>query len=84
MVLPGPFHSLYLNFRHAAWDGSINLAIVAILKNESPYVLEWVEYHRSIGFQKFFLYNNDSTDNVKELLAPYVQAGIVKLIPWPG
>ena len=84
MVLPGLFHSLYLNFRHAAWDGSISLAIVAILKNEGPYVLEWVEYHRSIGFQKFFLYNNDSTDNVKELLAPYIQAGIVELIPWSG
>lgn len=84
MVLPGLFHSLYLNCRHATWDGSVNLAIVAILKNEGSYILEWVEYHRSIGFQKFFLYNNDSTDNVEELLAPYVHAGIVELIPWAG
>lgn len=83
-VLPGIFHSLYLNLNHQQWNGKVELAIAAIIKNESPYLLEWIEYHRSIGFQKFYLYDNDSKDNPATLLAPYVQEGIVDLIPWPG
>lgn len=58
------------------------LAICAIFKNETPWMKEWLEYHRLIGVDHFYLYNNDSTDHYAELLDPYVKEGIVELIEW--
>lgn len=61
-----------------------DLAIVAILKNEGPYLKEWLDYHLLAGVDHFYLYDNDSTDNQAEVAAPYVGAGLVDYIPAPG
>ena len=53
------------------------LAIVAILKNEAPYIKEWIDYHLLAGVEHFYLYDNDSDDNLKEVLKPYIDKGIV-------
>jgi hypothetical protein len=65
---------------------TIDLAICAIFQNEDRFLKEWIEYHRLIGVQKFYLYANHNTDNFFEVLQPYVQRKIVKLIDWnqPG
>ena len=60
------------------------LSVVAIMKDEGPYLQEWIEYHRIIGVDKFYLYNNGSTDDTAKILKPYVRAGVVELIDWPG
>jgi hypothetical protein len=60
------------------------LAIAAIMKNEGPYLKEWIEYHKLLGVEKFYLYDNESTDNTKEVLAPYIQNGTVEYIYFPG
>ncbi|MCE2121787.1 glycosyltransferase [Streptococcus thermophilus] len=62
----------------------IDLAIVAIIKNEGQYIEEWLRYHIVAGVQKFFLYDNDSSDNTREILEKYIRAGYVELIPYPG
>ena len=54
-----------------------DLAIVAILKNEAPYLREWLDYHLLAGVEHFYLYDNDSTDDYDEIIAPYVAAGLV-------
>lgn len=59
-----------------------DLAICAMFKNEAPWLKEWIEYHRLIGVEHFYLYNNDSTDHFESLLEPYLHAGIVELIDW--
>jgi hypothetical protein len=51
--------------------------------NEAPYLQEWVEFHRLVGVERFFLYDHESTDGGAELLAPYVEEGIVVLHDWP-
>lgn len=61
-----------------------DLAVVAILKNEAPYVKEWLDYHLLAGADHFFLYDNESPDNLKEVLQPYIDAGIVTYIFYPG
>lgn len=38
------------------------LSIGAICKNEEKYIREWVEYHRKLGVEHFYLYENDSDD----------------------
>jgi hypothetical protein len=42
-----------------------------------------VEYHMLMGFEHFYLYNNNSDDNYKEVLQPYVDSGVVTLVEWP-
>ena len=39
------------------------IAILAIAKNEAPYIKEWLDYHRNMGVDKFFIINNDDEDN---------------------
>ncbi len=60
------------------------LSICAIFKDEAPYFKEWIEFHRLVGAEHFYLYNNGSTDNFHEVLDPYVQNGIVTIIEWPN
>ncbi len=62
----------------------IDLAIVTIMKNEAPYVKEWLDYHILVGVHKFYIYDNDSTDNLKEVLAPYIKSGIVEYTFFTG
>jgi Glycosyltransferase family 92 len=61
-----------------------NLSIAAIFQDEAPYFKEWIDYHKKIGVEHFWLYNNNSTDNYQEVLEPYIQAGTVTLIDWPS
>ncbi len=44
------------------------IALFSAMKNEGPFVLEWVAYHRAIGFDEIHICENDSTDGTKELL----------------
>ena len=60
------------------------LSIMAIMKNEGLYLKEWLDYHILVGVEKFYLYDNESTDNTKEILKPYIDKGIVDYIYWPG
>ena len=53
------------------------MSVVSILKNEAPYIVEWIEYHLLVGVSRFYLYDNESEDNVYELLKPYIDNGIV-------
>ena len=42
-----------------------------------------MEFHRLVGVERFFLYNNFSEDHHREVLAPYVEEGIVTIRDWP-
>lgn len=60
-----------------------NLAICAMFKNEAPWLKEWIVYHHDIlGVEHFYLYNNDSSDDYKTVLQPFIDQGIVELIEW--
>ena len=61
-----------------------DLSIVAILKNEGPYLKEWLDYHLLAGVDHFYLYDNESPDNQAEVAKPYVEAGLVDYFPLPG
>ena len=61
-----------------------NLAVVSIMKNEAPYVKEWLDYHILAGVEHFYIYDNESPDNLKEVLQPYIDAGVVTYIFYPG
>lgn len=52
------------------------ISIIAIVKNEGEYIAEWIEYHKIIGFNHFYIYDDNSTDNINEILKPYISSGI--------
>lgn len=58
-------------------------SLCAIFKNEGRYFKEWIEYHRMLGVDHIYLYNNFSTDDYVTVLKPYVDEGYVTLTDWP-
>lgn len=60
------------------------LSVMAIFRDEAPYLEEWIEYHKLVGVEHFYLYNHESKDQYREILAPYIQAGEVTLTDWSG
>ena len=61
-----------------------DLAVVAIMKGEEPYVKEWIDYHLLAGVDHFYIYDNDSTPEFKKILQPYIDANIVNYTFYPG
>ena len=60
------------------------LSVCAIAKNEGPYMKEWIEWHMKQGVEKFYIYDNESTDCTKEVLAPFIEQGVVDYTYFPG
>jgi hypothetical protein len=58
------------------------LSVCAIYRNEAPYIREWVEFHRLVGVERFFLYDNNSTDEHTDALAHLIESGVVTLHDW--
>ncbi|KIT15554.1 glycosyltransferase family 2 protein [Jannaschia aquimarina] len=42
--------------------------VVSTMKNEAPYIVEWVAHHLAIGFTDFLVFTNDCDDGTDELL----------------
>ena len=63
--------------RQSLKPNAVKFAICAIVKNEGRYLEEWIDYHLGIGVQKFFIYDNESTDSTKDILQRYERQGIV-------
>ncbi len=61
----------------------MELAITAIFQNETPYLKEWIDFHRWMGFEFFYLFDHMSTDFPEKVLEPYIEEGVVKLTRWP-
>jgi len=54
----------------------MKVALVCIAKNEDVYINEWISYHRKLGFDHIFIYENDWVSGIN---LPYVTT-----IQFPG
>ncbi|MGC3939439.1 glycosyltransferase family 2 protein [Roseobacter sp. EG26] len=52
--------------------------IVTTMKNEGPFIIEWLAYHRMIGVDDFLVYTNDCTDGTDTLLQLLETKGFVQ------
>ena len=84
---PGLMALMQANFAHAAVRmpeektervASARRAIVTTMKNEGPFILEWLAYHRVVGFDSFLVYTNDCTDGTDTLLDLLADRGLVE------
>lgn len=60
------------------------LSVCVIAKNEGPYFKEWLDWHISKGVDKFYVYDNESTDDTRQILEPYIKKGVVEYTYFPG
>ena len=60
------------------------LAACMTYSNHASYMREWLEFHRLVGFERFFLYDNGSDDDHESVLRPYVAQGLVTVHRRPG
>lgn len=83
MVLNPAYKMLYWLTAPHIRPKKYKVSICAIFRDEGDYLREWLIYHRIIGIDHFYLYNNFSKDDYSEILEPYLQKNIVTLIEWP-
>ncbi|MBQ2616039.1 MAG: glycosyltransferase family 2 protein [Synergistaceae bacterium] len=77
-TIVAPFEYLRTVFRRRiSVNGREGLAFVLIAKNEAPYIEEWIKFHHKQGVSHFFIYDNESEDNLREVLTPYIERGLV-------
>ena len=53
------------------------ILLVATMRNEGPFILEWVTYHRAIGFTDIVICTNDCDDGSPDLLSRLQELGLV-------
>jgi Glycosyltransferase family 92 len=59
------------------------LAVCSMFLDEASHLPEWLEFHLLNGVERFFLYDHESTDSSRAVLAPYVEEGTVVVHDWP-
>jgi hypothetical protein len=59
------------------------LAVGCTFRDELPYLREWIEYHRLVGVERFYMYcDDDSPGAALQLLKPYIDLGLVVMAPF--
>ena len=55
------------------------VAVCAIVRNENRYLREWIEWHKGLGVEKFFIYDNGHGDdeNPRDVIGDDLQVVIV-------
>ncbi len=62
----------------------MRITAVTCVKNEGPFLLEWIAFNRVIGVTDFLFYSNDCTDASDRLLDRLEEHGIVTHLPNPA
>ncbi len=60
------------------------ITIATMTKSDHPYLVEWIEYHKLIGVDHFFIYDNNEGDETRLILEPYIENGSVEYVKWPN
>jgi len=55
-----------------------------IVRDEVDSLIEWIAYHRMIGFDKIVIYDNKSTDGTSDLLACIANLELIEYVEWPS
>ncbi|GLS85599.1 hypothetical protein GCM10010873_05720 [Cypionkella aquatica] len=55
--------------------------LISSVKDEGPFLLEWVAHHLVLGFERIFIASNDCSDGSDRLLAALDGAGYIGHVP---
>lgn len=62
----------------------MKITVVTCVKNEGPFLLEWIAFNRLIGVTDFLFYSNDCDDGTDRLLDALAARGLVQHLPNPA
>ncbi|SMX28014.1 hypothetical protein TRP8649_02126 [Pelagimonas phthalicica] len=62
----------------------MRITAVTCVKNEGPFLLEWIAFNRLLGVTDFLFYSNDCTDGTDVLLDALAEQGGVVHLPNPA
>ncbi|MDF3413985.1 glycosyltransferase family 2 protein [Sulfitobacter sp. M57] len=62
----------------------MRITAVTCVKNEGPFLLEWIAFNRCIGVTDFLFYSNDCTDATDLLLDQLESHGLLAHLPNPA
>lgn len=67
------------------WDPqTARFLVTTCMKDEGPFILEWLAWHKSIGIQDFVIFTNDCTDGTHLLLQRLDEMGELRHLPNPA
>ena len=55
--------------------------LFSVVKDEGPFLLEWVAYHRAIGFDAITIVSKPGQDGTVEMLDALAAAGVLRHVP---
>ena len=55
-----------------------NVTVVTAMKNEGPFILDWIAHNRVIGIDRHLVYTNDCADDTETLLDLLESAGVTR------
>lgn len=61
--------------RHISPHGQVTA--VSMMKDEGPFVVEWVAHHLAVGFTDIVVYTNDCSDGTDDILIRMEEMGLV-------
>lgn len=53
----------------------MRIALICSIKDEAPYIIDWIAYHRALGVTDFYVFQNDSVDGTDTLCQALSDAG---------
>ena len=60
------------------------LSLCVVIKNECLYLEDWIRFYLKQGIEHFYIFNNDSEDDPKLLLKPWIDEGKISFFELPG
>ncbi|MCP1548838.1 MULTISPECIES: glycosyltransferase family 2 protein [Methylorubrum] len=79
-----------LRWRRALADHTLRrkpdaVTLVAIARNEGPYLVEWLAHHLAVGFDRIVVYDNESQDDTRALFKALSPRDLrLRRVPWPS
>ncbi|MBT8425661.1 MAG: glycosyltransferase family 2 protein [Silicimonas sp.] len=64
--------------RQTAGPEPREVTVVTAMKNEGPFILDWIAHHRAVGVERFLVYTNDCDDGTEHLLDLLAGAGVTR------
>lgn len=78
LLLSFNLHSFsFANFAHEYKNPEESVALCLDIRDEPLDIVEWLEYHRSIGIDKVYLMDNNSTISMIDPVWKFIQSGFV-------
>jgi hypothetical protein len=73
---------LVFGLRNGSGDVAMKLLVTSV-RNEAAWLVEWIAYHKAIGFDYFLIYTNDNTDRSAELFEKLSVLDYVEILDNP-